>query len=90
MEMHPEEGKIQTPLGKIRNLDSNGMHTVIICRAKGKPDCTCFQAMANMREEVVRRHPNSSDSNKNARMVKQTATKKASESKAQKLQPPRG
>ena len=90
MDLHSEEAKIQMLLDKIRDLDFDDMHTIIIQRAEDKPDHTCLQAVANLKERVVRMHPNSSDDNKNARRVEQTAAKRHQNHKRQRCNPHKG
>ena len=75
-ECHPEETKIQSPLKKIKDPDLEHIHPVVIQRQMDEPNCTHSQAMADIKMDVVRRHPNGDDNNKNTRRVKQTAAKK--------------
>ena len=75
-ETTPEETKVRSLLKRIRDPDLNHIHPMIIARMEDKPNCTHLQAMADVKKDVVRRHPNSDDKNENTRQVKQTTAKK--------------
>ena len=75
-ECHPEEMKIQSSLKKIEDPDPEHIHPVIIQRQEDRLNCTHLQAMADIKKDVVRRHPNGDDNNENARRGKQTTAKK--------------
>ena len=70
----------------MRDPELDHMHAKVIQRAKD-PDCTCLQAMADLKEEIVRKNPNAHDTDKNTRRVKQTAAKKHQNDKHQNCKP---
>ena len=71
----PEHAKIWNSLGKMRDPKLEHMHSNTIQRAKD-PNCTHLEAVANSKEEIVRKNPNAHDTNKNTRRVKQTTAKR--------------
>ena len=52
------------------------MHSSINRGVATNPDCAHLHAMKELKEEILRKHPDACDSNENARRVKRTATKK--------------
>jgi len=75
-ECHPEEMKIRSLLKKIRDPALEHIHPVIIQRQEERSDYTYLHAMADIKKDVVRRHPNSDDNTKNSRRVKETTARK--------------
>ena len=70
-----EHAKIRNLLSKIRDPRLEHMHSNII-RASKDPTYTYLDAMAELKEEILRKNPNTYDTNKNTRRVKQATTKK--------------
>ena len=72
---HPEEAKIQSSLRRTKDPDLKNIKAIIIQRAKDDSSCTFLQAMADLKEDVMRRHPVNSG-NQNLGRVKEINAKK--------------
>ena len=70
-----EPTEIQNSLSKIKDPSLKHMHSSID-RGARDPNCASLDAMSESKEEILRKHPNAHDANKNTRCVKQTTTKK--------------
>ena len=62
------------------------MHSGINREVAKDPNCSCLDAMKELKREVLRKCPDACDTDENARRVKQTATKKHQNCKHQNEQ----
>ena len=74
--LHPEEVKIWSTLRKSKDPELKCINAIILQRTKDRPSHTFLQAMANIKGDVIRRHPVNLNDNKNSRQVKEMNAKK--------------
>ena len=70
-----EQAKIRNLLSEMRDPSLDHMHSSVD-RGARDPNCTHLDVMVESKEEILRKHPNAHNANKNTRHIKQTAAKR--------------
>ena len=71
-----EQTEIQNLLSKIEDPSLDHMHSSIDRGVAKDPTHTQLDAMKELKEEILRKHPNTHDTDENTRCVKQTTARK--------------